>query len=131
MLKIDFNTENMDKCLCQDCPVQIGSNCVKDEIRKIEEIQSEDVDAGVMIEPEEVPKLYCATGKTNCKDLYTHEECQCPNCDVWKENDLEVRGAPAYFCINGRAVECCKIVTDDEEHKAKLRGLRRTYYTPI
>ncbi len=131
MLEIDFNKENMEKCLCPDCPVQTGSSCVKDQVKDMKEIQSGDVDSGFLVGPEEVPQLYCATGKTNCTDLYTHEECQCPKCDVWKENDLEVRGAPAYFCTNGRAVECCEIVSDDQERESKLRELRRTYYTPI
>lgn len=110
MLEIDFNKKNLDKCLCLNCPVQKDSSCVKDQ---------------------EVPKLYCATGKSKCGDLKSHEECQCPKCDVWMENDSEVRRAPAYFCINGRAVECCKIVSDDDERDSKLRELRRSYYTPI
>ena len=132
MFKIDFNKENMAKCHCPDCPVQKNSSCVKDQIKEMEEIGKDmDIDSGFMIGPEEVPRLYCATGKTKCNDLYTHEECQCPKCDVWKEYDLEVRDAPAYFCINGRAVECCKITGDDEEFDTKSREMRRTYYTPI
>lgn len=131
MLKIEFTKENLDKCLCIDCPVQSKSSCVKNQIKKIEEINQSDIDSGFMVGLDNVPQLYCATGKTNCTDLYTHEECQCKQCDVWKENDLEVRGAPAYFCINGRAEDCCKIVTDDQEKGTKLRELRRTYYTPI
>jgi hypothetical protein len=131
MLKIDFNRENLDKCLCPGCPVQKESNCIKDQVIEMEEVSHDiDIDSGVMIGPDEVPKLYCSTGKSKCNDLYTHEECQCPQCDVWKENDLEVRGAPAYFCVNGRAVECCKI-TGDEDFDAKSREMRRTYYTPI
>ncbi len=131
MLKIDFNKRNMEKCLCLGCPVQKDSACIKDQVEIMEEVNKDvDIDTGVMIGPDEVPKLYCATGKSKCNDLYTHEECQCPQCDVWKEKDLEVRGAPAYFCINGRAVECCKIISD-EDFDAKSREMRRLYYTPI
>jgi hypothetical protein len=32
MLKIDFNRENLDKCLCPGCPVQKESNCIKDQV---------------------------------------------------------------------------------------------------
>ncbi|MGA2677350.1 MAG: DUF2769 domain-containing protein [Methanobacterium sp.] len=132
MLEIDFNKKNLDKCLCSNCPVQQDNSCVKDQVEEMEEIGKDiDIDSGVMMGPDEVPKLYCTTGKTKCGDLESHEECQCPKCDVWMENDLEVRGAPAYFCINGRAVECCKIVSDDDERDSKLRELRRSYYTPI
>ena len=132
MLKIDFNRKNIEKCLCTGCPVQKENSCIKDQIEEMEEISKDiDIDTGVMIGPDEVPKLYCSTGKTKCKDLETHEECQCPQCEVWKENDLEVRDAFAYFCVNGRAVECCIINNDEEDFDDKSREMRQLYYTPI
>lgn len=133
MLKIEFNLENMEKCLCTECPVQAESSCVKDQLKIMEESKhSIDIDSGFILEPEKIPKLYCATGKTSCGDLYFHEECQCKNCTIWKEYDLEVRGAPAYFCKNGKATDCCEIKSDeDQDREAKLRELRRTYYTPV
>jgi hypothetical protein len=49
-----------------------------------------------------------------------------------KEYDLEARGAPSYFCKNGKASDCCEIESNgDNEREAKLRELRRTYYTPV
>ena len=132
MLKIDFNFENMEKCMCAECPVQSKSSCVKDRIKLIDEIgHSVDLDGGYIPDKDVIPKLYCASGKTDCKDLDLHEECQCKNCDIWKEYDLEVREAPAYFCKNGKAVDCCEITEDIEDREAKLRELKRTYYTPI
>jgi len=132
MLKIDFNLENMEKCLCDDCPVQVKSSCVKDQKKIMQEIgHSVDIDSGFILDPDKIPKLYCAKGKTICKDLYYHEECQCFKCRIWKEYDLEVREAPAYFCKNGKAKDCCKITDDDTDRDAKLRELKRTYYTPI
>jgi hypothetical protein len=132
MIEIDFNPENMEKCLCAQCPVQAKSSCVKDQWKEMEEASSADIDSGFVVDPEKVPQLYCATGKTICGDLYFHEECQCKGCDVWKENDLAARGAPAYFCKNGEASECCEIdIGEDESREAKLRELRRTYYTPV
>lgn len=90
-----------------------------------------DIDGGYMVDAEKVPNLYCATGKTNCGELYFHEECQCKDCRVHIENDLETRWAPGYFCKYGKASDCCKIDTEDLKREAKLRELRRTYYTPI
>jgi hypothetical protein len=131
MLKIDFNKKNMEKCLCDKCPVQSNSQCVIDELKIMEEIgHSIDIDSGFIVDPEKIPKSYCAHGKTSCKDLYFHEECQCVKCDVWKEYDLEVRESPGYFCKNGKAIDCCKITDDIEDREAKLRELKRTYYTP-
>ncbi len=133
MFKIDFNRENLEKCLCTECPVQSESSCIKDQLKLMEETgHSLDIDTGFFLDPKKVPKLYCATGKTRCDDLNFHEECQCINCDVWKEYDLETRGAPGYFCKHGKASECCEInVGEDRNQKSKLRELRRTYYTPI
>lgn len=113
MLKIDFNLENLEKCLCSECPVQTKSSCINDQMKIIEEVgHSVDIDSGYILDPEKIPKVFCAHGKSICQDLDFHEECQCLNCDVWKEYDLEVREAPAYFCKNGKAVDCCEI-TDD------------------
>ena len=132
MLKIDFNQENMGKCLCSDCLVQSNSSCVNDQIKLIEEVgHSIDIDSGFILDQEKIPKVYCTHGKTNCEDLNYHEECQCIKCDVWKEYDLEVREAPAYFCKNGKAIDCCKMTDDIEDRESKLRELKRTYYTPI
>jgi hypothetical protein len=129
MLKIDFSQENMEKCLCTECPVQKKSSCVKDQLKIMQETEySVDIDSGFILDPEKVPKVYCATGKTSCSDLGLQEECQCINCKVWNEYDLEVRRTPAYFCRNGKAVDCCKIKTDKvADREAKLRELRKTY----
>ncbi len=132
MLKIDFNLNNLEKCLCSKCPVQTKSSCIKDQMKIIEEVgHSVDLDSGYILDPEKVPMVFCSHGKTKCKDLDFHEECQCINCDIWKEYDLEVREAPAYFCKNGKAKDCCEINNDIENRKSKLRELKRTYYTPI
>lgn len=130
MLKINFDELNLQKCLCPNCPVQSENSCVKEQRKAIEEnTKTESITSRLLGKHEEVPQLYCSKGKSQCADLKTDKECQCPKCDVWKENDLEVREAPAYFCINGKALDCCKITQDIDE--AKLRELRRTYYTPI
>jgi hypothetical protein len=132
LLKIDFNLENLEKCLCNECPVQSKSPCINDQVKMMEEIgHSVDIDSGFVMESGKVPSLYCASVKTSCSDLKFHEECQCKNCDIWKEYDLEVRESPAYFCKNGKAAECCEITGDVRDREGKLRELKRTYYTPI
>lgn len=133
MFKIDFNPENMEKCLCEECPVQKKSICVQNQLKTMQEIgKSMDIDSGFLLDPDKIPKLYCAKEKTKCTDLNFHEECQCEKCDVWKEYDLEVRGAPAFFCKNGKAADCCEIKSDDiQDRESKLRELERSYYTPI
>jgi len=101
--KIEFTAENVMKCLCSTCPVQATSDCVKGKMKKIQEMMAEDVDIATMIEPTDVPGVYCASGKATCSDLYFHEECKCVECPVFKENEL-MKGEPmGYFCRDGAA----------------------------
>jgi len=80
MLKIDFNRENIEKCLFTGCPVQKENSCIIGQVKEMEEISKDiDIDTGVMIGPDEVPKLYCATGKTKCNDLHTMKNVNAPN----------------------------------------------------
>ena len=51
MLKIDFNLENMEKCLCAKCPVQSNNSCVNDQMKIIEEVgHSVDIDSGFILD---------------------------------------------------------------------------------
>lgn len=103
MGKIEFTGENVMKCLCPNCPVQADSKCVMDKVKKMDEMMSEDVDIASMIGPEDVPGVYCASGKSSCSDLYFHEECKCVDCPIFKENDL-MKGEPVgYFCRDGKS----------------------------
>lgn len=103
MGKIEFNAENVAKCLCTTCPVQGTSDCVKGKVKKIQEMMAEDVDIATIIEPNDVPGVYCANGKATCTDLYFHEECQCTECPIFKENNL-MKGEPVgYYCRDGAA----------------------------
>jgi len=87
----------------------------------MEEASSADIDSGFVVDPEKVPQLYCATGKTICGDLYFHEECQCKSCDVWKENDLAARGAPAYFCKMEKLLSAVKLILE------KMKAVKLNY----
>jgi hypothetical protein len=99
---IEFSQENVQKCLCPTCPVQGDSDCAKEKLMKLQEMaQSEEE---MMPTPEDVPGVYCSTGKATCTDLDPSKDCQCPNCPLWEEHDLE-NGKPAgYFCRDGKAM---------------------------
>lgn len=98
--------ENIQKCICTTCPVQAESKCAKEKAIKMQEImqkmaESEEI---TMPAPEDVPGMYCATGKATCNDIDPSKECQCANCLIWEENDLENGQPIGVFCRDGKAV---------------------------
>jgi Family of unknown function (DUF5518) len=100
--EIEFNLENVQKCLCPTCPVQGESQCAKDKLEALQKImESEETDKKPT--PEDVPGLYCSTGKANCTDLDTNKDCQCPNCPIWSDNDLASGEPQGVFCRDGKA----------------------------
>ena len=77
--------------------MQADSVCAKEKLIKMQEMEDK------VSDPELVPVLYCASGKTSCKDLDFNQISQCGSCAVWKENHLE-NGEPSfYFCQDGEA----------------------------
>ncbi|MGB9936472.1 MAG: DUF2769 domain-containing protein [Methanobacterium sp.] len=97
MAKVEFNAKNIERCLCPECPVQVSSPCVRQQLNKIQE------SGGVPTDPKESPGVYCGTGMTTCSDIDRNQPCQCSKCEVWKEYELG-KGQPAgYFCVNGEA----------------------------
>jgi len=105
MTIIEFNLENLEKCLCGCCPVQNKDRCVIDKMKIMHEIAQDDLDASIMIEEERVPSIYCSTGKATSEGLDYNQECQCDKCYVWKENNLFSGEPPGYFCRDGEAQE--------------------------
>jgi hypothetical protein len=104
-MEIEFNLENLKKCLCPTCPVQTKCNCAIDELKIMQEITQGDLDSRMMIEQERIPALYCTSGKASFKGLETGQKCQCDECLVWKENNLFSGEPPGYFCREGEARE--------------------------
>jgi len=97
MSKVEFNLDNLKKCLCPACPVQADSTCAKEKLLKMQEMEDK------LSNSELVPVLYCASGKTNCTDLDFNQICQCGSCEVWKKNKLEDGEPNFYFCQDGEA----------------------------
>ena len=103
MVKVDYNLENMLKCICCKCDVQTRSDCAREKTGKIQKIEAKGLEAIPLFEPEEFPWLYCATGKASCHDLNFEEICKCKDCKVWKENNLASSNILEYYCRNGKA----------------------------
>jgi hypothetical protein len=94
--KIEFTRENITKCLCPQCPVQAESECAQTKMKMLQESMR-----GMSPEPSDVPGVYCATGTATCSDLNPNKMCNCPNCNVFKENNLEQGEPNGYFCQKG------------------------------
>ena len=98
---IDFSMENIKKCLCIKCAVQIESQCVKDKEKIMLLMKNQDLDSPMRMSPDRVPRLYCTSGKALCKDIDTNKVCKCNECPIWKEKSLEDAEPSRYFCKNG------------------------------
>ena len=69
MGKVELNRDNINKCLCAECPVQIDSKCSKDKLDIINEKLKEEGDIKDILKPEELVLVYCSFGKAKCTDL--------------------------------------------------------------
>lgn len=97
MGEVEFNKENIDKCLCRGCPVMDASQCIMEKKKKMMEGMGD-----MLPKPEDFPGMFCAKGVTKCDDFDYNKLCMCPKCDVWKENNL-VDASPYYlFCREGK-----------------------------
>jgi len=105
MTKIEFNMENIKKCLCPKCAVQIESQCVKDKKKIMLLITQQDLDSPMRMDSVRVPGVYCATGRAACKDIDTKKVCKCNECIIWNENNLKFSQPERYFCRDGEAKE--------------------------
>lgn len=99
MVKIEYNMENMKKCVCNVCPVQAKSECAQ----KVFKMMPEMMKKGEMPDPKKFTGLYCATGTTMCGDLDYDKMCNCPSCPIYQENNLSSGEPGGYYCKNGEA----------------------------
>ena len=95
-VKVPFILENIDKCVCAECSVQINSKC---SIEKREKVEAEKV----VPKPKDIPKLYCSSGVTTCKDLDDNQTCICSSCPVWNKFTLAKSKRTGYYCLDGEA----------------------------
>lgn len=103
MAKVDFNLENIQKCICKTCPVQAESECVKQKRMKVQEMMPKMMEKNMTPEPEMIPGMYCATGKASCVDIDVSKMCQCNECAIWKEYDLPSGQPMGYYCRDGES----------------------------
>lgn len=99
---VPYSRENINRCICPQCPVQADSKCAKDKLESSSK-EMENLPEGEIPDQEDVPGLYCSTGNARCQDLNPERQCICNTCDVWKEYILEEETPSQYFCQNGRA----------------------------
>ena len=125
-MEIEFNPENIEKCLCRRCKVQGKSQCVKEKMITLQEKAL----SSYVIEPEEFPALYCASGKEECHDLDEKETCLCINCPIWRENDLGSGSPESYFCLNGQSKRCY-LGEVTSENLRRTTDLIKDYYTRV
>jgi hypothetical protein len=91
---VEYTRENIDKCWCGSCPVQIRSTCAKD-------LYAGSKDSEELPPQQQLAGLYCSTGKTICADVEFFNLCNCPACLVWSEHGL----ASNHYCMHGSAQE--------------------------
>lgn len=98
MAKVPFEKDAVAKCICPQCPVQTKSKCAQDLKPKLEEALSHSP-----LRREEIPGLYCATGKAACPDLDTGQSCICGDCPVFARYKLAAAKPAMYYCKDGSA----------------------------
>ena len=93
---IELNIENIQKCACPECPVQIESKCAQNKIENMQEMMK--IEKNIVPDPKNVPGMYCINGLTACNDFNADKICKCTVCDIFKENKLE--NSIDHFCKN-------------------------------
>jgi hypothetical protein len=86
MAAVDFNMDNMMKCICTTCPVQAQSACAMDKGAKVMGAMESGMEG--LPAQGDVPGLYCSTGTASCDDLDFSGNCICAGCAVYAENGL-------------------------------------------
>jgi len=100
--KVSYTVENIMKCRCPYCPVQADSVCVKGKLDNLMK-ELESTQEGKVPQSQDVPGLYCSTGKATCQDLNPKKQCICNTCAIWVENHLQNVDPVMYFCLKGKA----------------------------
>ncbi|RJR34467.1 MAG: DUF2769 domain-containing protein [Desulfobacteraceae bacterium] len=94
--KVPFDTNTVGRCLCPGCPVQADSSCVTYLKQNLEEAI-----AKTPLEREEIPGVYCSTGKATCRDIDPRRPCPCGSCPIFAEYHLSGSKPVGYYCRDG------------------------------
>ena len=94
MPQVAYTRDNVEKCRCESCPVQVRSTCARDLYEVSEGSETLPL-------PAHLPGLYCSTGKTMCTDVTFVNLCDCPGCLIWSEYKLSAN----HYCKLGSAAE--------------------------
>ena len=98
-ISVPLVVANATRCLCPTkCPVQTASACVKGKVSKIN-----DALKASPLKREDIPGVYCSSGKATCKDINTNQACQCGSCAVFAEFRLAGGKPVGYYCRDGSA----------------------------
>jgi hypothetical protein len=94
--KVPLSSSTVSACLCPQCPVQEKSKCVAG--------LKPGVSAALKKEPlnkDEIPGVYCGTGKAACTDLNPAQPCVCASCALYPEYNLAAGKPDLYYCTDG------------------------------
>ncbi|MBI5232233.1 MAG: DUF2769 domain-containing protein [Coriobacteriales bacterium] len=108
---VAFTADNIMKCQCGNCPVQDESACAADKMQALAPMMEQmqgmmgegsammSAQSGMLPSGEDLPGMYCSSGTATCNDLDFDQNCVCPSCKVYTENDL----ANWKYCNQGSA----------------------------
>ncbi len=99
---VPYISVNINRCRCQQCPVQAESNCTRDKVKSSKKAM-ESMPEGEVPDQEDFAGVYCSTGKATCQDLNFDRQCICGSCEVWEKYDLKDANPNNHFCQHGRA----------------------------
>ena len=99
--KIPFTSNYVSQCQCPKCPVQKSSKCAADLLKNLGETLCRDK---TPLKREEIPALYCSTGKATCGDLNPKQACICDTCKVYSSFKLGSKEPGGYFCRDGASL---------------------------
>jgi hypothetical protein len=52
---------------------------------------------------EELPGVYCSSGRASCNDISMNKNCICPTCQVYKDFSLSNASPVEHYCFNDKA----------------------------
>ena len=78
MSRVAYTKENVEKCWCGSCPVQVDSKCARD-------LYAASKGRDELPLPDQLGGLYCSTGTAVCKGLSFVNLCDRPDCQVGRE----------------------------------------------